>query len=353
MCGYERKNQRHHHYLTVLVNPPTICGFRIQRTQAGIGTATVEAALEFPLLWEFPAGVLRQPSIFRPFPKKGVEPLCCHDGSPDPSGGQPLGLLLEQLLEQTGYRMMLEGQGLEGSVRMENILELKSNLMRYEQENPEGGLSGFLEEIALYTDLDNYDPGADAMVLMTIHAAKGLEFNHVFIAGMDEGIFPGRNALNFPPEIEEERRLAYVAITWAKKSLVITSAQRRLLFGQTVYNQPSRFIQEIPKENANYRDHSVQSAFRQASSAPKVAMPSRRAIDIGVGRSSPPKPAGQSGNFTGKRCATASLAKGWCFLPKPWGDTLLEVEFSKVGIKKIMANYARLSRIKGIEKQQL
>ncbi len=342
-------------YLTVLVNPAD--NLRLSRIinepKRGIGTATVEAALEISAsLGISLLEVLRQPEHFSALSRKKrvLDPfVAMMDHLTHLAESEPLGLLLEQLLEQTGYRMMLEGQGLEGSVRMENILELKSNLIRYEQENPEGGLSGFLEEIALYTDLDNYDPGADAMVLMTIHAAKGLEFNHVFIAGMDEGIFPGRNALNFPPEIEEERRLAYVAITRAKKSLVITSAQRRLLFGQTVYNQPSRFIQEIPKENANYRDHSVQSAFRQASSAPKVAMPSRRAIDIGVGRSSPPKPAGQSGNFLpGEAVRHSVFGEGVVLSAKAMGgDTLLEVEFSKVGIKKIMANYARLSRIKG------
>ncbi len=352
---YERKEIKDMiAYLTVLVNPTD--NLRLSRIinepKRGIGATTVESAQDISAsLGLSLLEVLRQADQFAALAKKkGVLDsfVAMMDELSHLAETQPLDLVLEQLLEKTGYRMMLQGQGIEGAVRMENILELKSNLIRYQQENPEGNLSGFLEEIALYTDLDNYDPGTDAMVLMTIHAAKGLEFDHVFIAGMDEGIFPGRNAINFPPEIEEERRLAYVAITRAKKKLVITSALRRLLFGQTVYNQPSRFIREIPTENGEYLDHTLRKVTRQTAPPLQKTIPrSQSATDIGVGRQTPPKHSGQAGSFqTGERVRHSVFGEGLVLSSKAMGgDTLLEVEFAKVGTKKIMANYARLSRV--------
>ena len=141
---------------------------------------------------------------------------------------------------------MLRADGPEGEARIENIEELKSNMKNYEEENEESSLAGFLEEVALYTDLDNLNQSDDAVVMMTMHSAKGLEFPYIYIVGMEEGIFPSRNIMNFPDELEEERRLAYVGITRAKEQLYLLGAASRMLFGSTTRNRPSRFLDEIP-----------------------------------------------------------------------------------------------------------
>ena len=112
------------------------------------------------------------------------------------------------------------------------------DVYKRQEENAEPSLSGFLEEISLYTDIDKYDPTADNVILMTMHSAKGLEFPYVFIAGMEEGIFPGVQSMYDPAQVEEERRLAYVSLTRAKKQLYISTASQRMLFGQTMRNRP-------------------------------------------------------------------------------------------------------------------
>ena len=154
---------------------------------------------------------------------------------------EPLEIIFDALLDETGYLTMLQLQGFEGQSRIENIDELRSSIIKFSDEMPEGTLSDFLEEVALYTDLDRTDLQEDSVILMTMHSAKGLEFPYVFVAGCEEGIFPGRMSMNSPDEIEEERRLAYVAITRAKKKLYLTTAAQRMLFGQTTWNKPSRF----------------------------------------------------------------------------------------------------------------
>ena len=171
---------------------------------------------------------------------------------------QSLGELFDELLEQTGYMLSLIALGEEGKNRVENVKELKSMMMKYEEENSDGGLSGFLEEVALYTDLDSVNEDEDTVILMTLHSAKGLEYPNVFIVGMEEGIFPGRMS-NTQEELEEERRLAYVGITRAKNRLFLTNAAQRMLFGSTQYNSQSRFIEEIPKELKDSTNASVAS----------------------------------------------------------------------------------------------
>ena len=155
----------------------------------------------------------------------------------------------EELLIRTGYVTMLEGKDdMESRGRLENIRELKSSIVSYCENTDMPTLSGFLEEIALYTDIEQYDAEADAVVMMTMHAAKGLEFPHVFLVGLEEGLFPGSRSLGDPEEMEEERRLCYVAITRAKQSLTICYARQRMLYGRTTTNIASRFVDEIPPE---------------------------------------------------------------------------------------------------------
>lgn len=166
----------------------------------------------------------------------------------------PLDEFFDYLCERSGYLKALQDKALdektrvENTARIENIGELKTNIVTYMQENGEGGLAGFLDESALYTDLDKLDIESDYVPVMTMHSAKGLEFDNVFIIGTEDGIFPSQRVIGFPEEMEEERRLCYVGITRAKKVLTLCCAKQRMLFGKTSYNRPSRFISEIPEE---------------------------------------------------------------------------------------------------------
>ena len=155
--------------------------------------------------------------------------------------------LYDAMLEATGYRRMYEIKNDEESrSRLENIDEMKSNLIEYVSSHEDPSLEDFLSEVSLISDIDRYDETADAVILMTIHNAKGLEFPYVYICGMEEDIFPSYRSTSEPEDLEEERRLAYVGITRAKRHLTLLCARRRMLFGHTAANMPSRFLDEIP-----------------------------------------------------------------------------------------------------------
>ena len=160
----------------------------------------------------------------------------------------------DAVCDQTGYMKALEEKNdLESRGRMENVQELKSNILGFLERDPEDAtLSGFLNEIALYTDLDSVEDSGDSVTLMTIHAAKGLEFPVVYVVGMEEGIFPGSSAQYDQEELEEERRLCYVAMTRAKEKLTLTNCRQRMLYGRTSANRASRFLEEIPQENMRW-----------------------------------------------------------------------------------------------------
>ncbi len=161
----------------------------------------------------------------------------------------PLDVFVTELLRITGYQAMLEAQGEEGQERLQNLGQLVNNVKSYaDQKGEEATLSGYLEEIALISDLDQYNQDSDQVVMMTIHSAKGLEFPYVFLAGLEEGIFPGDRSRYAEEDLEEERRLCYVGITRAKKELHLSSSASRMLFGQTRRNEPSRFLGEIEED---------------------------------------------------------------------------------------------------------
>lgn len=159
--------------------------------------------------------------------------------------------LIESVLNKTGYVQLLQDEGTdEALARIENIDEFVSKAVEYEKSTDEPSLREFLEDIALVADIDNYEPDEDTVVLMTMHSAKGLEFPYVFIVGMEEGMFPTYRVIQYGTneDMEEERRLCYVAITRAKEELFITQAKSRMQHGITQYNAPSRFLKEIPAE---------------------------------------------------------------------------------------------------------
>ena len=257
---------------------------------------------------------------------------------------EPVSEVVSEVIERTGYRTMLLAQGMEGLDRLENIQELISNALAYEKESEAPSLSDFLEEISLVADIDNYDKEADAVVLMTIHSAKGLEFPVVFLPGMEEGIFPGIQSASDPNELEEERRLAYVAITRAKTRLFCLHARERVLYGRTQYNQPSRFLTELP-EDAIDRDDLHRKEERTSSSArkkPTVSAEFTRPAAITV---SAAKESSHSRFQGGDRVVHPSFGTGTVLSVTPMGsDLLYEIAFDTVGTKKLMATFARLKR---------
>jgi DNA helicase-2/ATP-dependent DNA helicase PcrA len=155
----------------------------------------------------------------------------------------------EAVMTDTGYLAAMESKRtIDSRTRVENIKELKSSIQGYMDNHPDGDLAGFLDEVALYSDLDNVDSDENTVTIMTMHSAKGLEFPAVFVVGMEDGLFPGTRSIGEPEEMEEERRLCYVALTRARENLYVSCAHQRMLFGHTTMNKPSRFLDEIPEE---------------------------------------------------------------------------------------------------------
>ena len=242
-------------YLAVLNNPDDSLRLRriINEPKRGIGEATMNTAQQVAeSLGQSLYRTLQTAEEYAPLSGKSralMEFTAMMDGIAESVDEVPLIETLEQVLDQSGYVRALEAKNdMESRGRLENIGELKTTILKYMEETEEPSLSGFLEEIALYTDLDNLSEDDDKVVLMTLHSAKGLEFPYVFITGLEEGIFPGQQAIYEPTELEEERRLAYVGITRAKRELYLTGAAQRMLFGRTTRNRPSRFVGEIPGE---------------------------------------------------------------------------------------------------------
>lgn len=259
----------------------------------------------------------------------------------------PVSQMYDELVRECGYAdMLILKNDEESKGRLENIQELKSNLIEFEKQNEENAtLGAFLDEIALFTDIENYDQETDAIVMMTIHSAKGLEFPTVFLCGVEEGVFPGMRSIGIDEEIEEERRLFYVAATRARKELHISHASSRMLFGQTSYNRPSRFIEEIPKdylditypEAVNIISGGFEKTSREYSSKTKyTAKPSYAASSV------TPKADVKLQSFkAGDRLKHKSFGSGMVITAKPiGGDVLLEIAFDTVGTKRLMLKTA-------------
>ena len=272
--------------------------------------------------------------------------------------------ILSALFVESGYKDMLVAEGFEGRGKIENITELINGAVEYEQrciaEQTEPTAHGFLEEISLITDVDKYDEDADAVVLMTIHAAKGLEFPSVFIAGMEEGIFPSQQNFGEPSELSEERRLCYVAITRAKERLFITSASQRMMYGKTAYSRPSRFVAEIPRSLVfteeqrkapprinDYGYRRSRDDFAEARSFKEL----NRRVDLGAPAQKEKKGAEKYGIEKlphGMRVMHLSFGEGVILSSRDMGgDVLYEVVFDNpaIGRKKLMATYAKLQKL--------
>ena len=390
-------------YLRVLNNPGDEVSLRriINQPKRGIGDTTVEnaAAIAAGLgmsLYDVLKNAGDYPDISRAASKISgfialIEELRQEMENPE----IPLHTLYADMLDKTGYLAMWQAQGDAETGRVENLEELSSSIRQYEKNAGDdyADLAGFLEEQALMTDIDNYDGDADAAVLMTMHAAKGLEFPVVLLPGFEDGIFPGYQTMFDPVELEEDRRLCYVAITRAREQLYITRAQSRMLYGKTNRNAPSRFIADIPTGLTEEIDRSTHTsgfgsdfgggryggdfggrygggyggqtsfgntggysytASRQTATERKPAsftQPVSRpaaASRMTVG-STTPKTAPATGGCAfkaGDVVSHASFGTGKIINTTPMaGDTLLVIDFDKAGQKKLMANYAKLTKV--------
>ena len=256
--------------------------------------------------------------------------------------------LFEYIVDKTGYMDMLKSQGLESQKRIENLAELSSMLITYEQENEDANLAGYLEEVTLMTDVDNYDEELDAVIMMTMHSAKGLEFPVVFLPGLEEGIFPGMQAIFNPEQIEEERRLAYVGITRSKEQLYFTQVRNRMIFGSTARNKCSRFIKEIPEELLEQKTSIIPGATIKKDAEPNkrqvirtTLINSARKFGMGENESE------SKNNFKpGDNVKHKTFGKGMVINTTKMGnDFLIEIIFEKVGTKKLMANFSNLKKI--------
>ena len=271
----------------------------------------------------------------------------------------------DEVLERTGYAAMLQAKPTEeNKTRLENVRELKSSINSYVENAELPSLAGFLEEIALYTDLEQYNETDDAVVMMTMHSAKGLEFPHVFLVGFEDGLFPGMRAIGDREEMEEERRLCYVAITRAKKTLTITHAKQRMLYGRTNAALKSRFLNEIPEScvvhkggyhpRAEYGTGSYGSSFGSFGSryedsyggyesqyqkrpAPKTESRAR----VPAATVAPKQPTAFLDLNKGDMVMHAAFGRGMVLsVMKMGGDALLEIAFDDIGTKRLMAKTA-------------
>ena len=265
--------------------------------------------------------------------------------------GMSLPDFYEELLIRSGYVDMLQAKDTEeNQSRLENVRELKSSILAYMENQTEPTLSGFLEEISLYTDIENYNEGDDAIVMMTMHSSKGLEFPHVFLVGFEDGLFPGMRAIGDREEMEEERRLCYVAITRAKQTLTISHARQRMLYGRTAAAMQSRFLRELPEDGVqrkggyqtpqHFTGYGGDFAYGYPSTVTPAYRNAPKQTTFSNTASSVEKVSYLELN-KGDMVQHAAFGRGMVLtVVKMGGDALLEIAFDEIGTKKLMAKTA-------------
>ncbi len=342
-------------YLCVIANPEDDLRLRriINTPPRGIGARTIElaagiAAREQKPLYDVVRRAAEYEDLRRAAPKLFafvdlMEDLrrANKELSPDE--------LYDLLVEKSGYRAALEAKNTtEDTARLENISELKTNIIQYMTDTGDTTLEGFLDDVALYTDLDAMSQDTDCVSMMTMHSAKGLEFPTVFIVGMEEGIFPGLRTIGYPEEMEEERRLCYVAMTRAQQHLYLTCARQRMLFGKTTSNLPSRFADEIPEAHLDKGGVSPNQSrpvfdddfgdgghMEYHASRRRANAPARNAPVAPIGAKTLPK------FETGDRIQHKAFGPGEIVKMTPMGgDALVEIAFDGVGVKRLMLRAA-------------
>ncbi len=343
-------------YLCIINNPADDLRLTriINNPPRGLGAKTMETAQRLAAAEQKPLyAVVSNPGGYAPLEKAAgklsafaamIQKLqgLLEDGTPLPE-------FYDAVMEETQYALMLQAKPTEENItRLENIRELKSSIENYVQTTENPTLAGFLEEVALYTDIEEYNDGDNAIVMMTMHASKGLEFPHVFLVGFEDGLFPGMRSIGDNEEMEEERRLCYVAITRAKKTLTISHARQRMLYGRTSSSLPSRFLREIPEDCVVKKGLSSRSpgagAYGFRSFGDHWQSPG-----TGFGAAARPKilhPQEEKASFVpqlrqGDMVEHTAFGRGLVLSALNMGsDALLEIAFDKVGTKKLMEKTA-------------
>ena len=336
-------------YLQVINNPHDDIRLRriINKPKRAIGDATMTKVAEIGAgIGESVYSVIRHASDYPTLSRAAVKLenfAKLIDGliEASESGDYSIAELYNLILEHTDYKNYLIAEKDDYEQRIENIDELSSNIIKFQEDyGDEATLGAFLDEISLMTDIDNYDAETDSVVMMTLHSAKGLEFPVVFIPGMEDGVFPSMATIMESGELNEERRLAYVGITRAKEKLYLIKTRERMLFGSTTHNRESRFVTEIPGElvertgNENvYANHKFeyqpQQKFDPFAKKKPVTKPSSNKYSVG------------------NTVYHKVFGTGMVLTATPMGnDTMLEIAFDKVGTKTLMANFAKMEIIK-------
>ena len=341
-------------YLSFINNHNDMLRFRriINEPKRGIGDSTLTIIEDISRdLKLSPFDVLKNCEEYAPLSKKVTALKNAYqmfEFLTEKSEELPLDEFLDVLLDKTGYLDSLKA--LENAdTKIENVQELRTSMVQYMEQADEPSLSGFLEEVALYTEADRDDGSGDKVTLMTVHSAKGLEYENIFVIGMDDGIFPSARSFDSEDDMEEERRLAYVAITRAKKHLYLTNARQRMLFGQTQHNVTSRFMKEIGSELVEKHDNAA--AMKQQLEAEDKSVTEVRSATLQQQLARSKKTAGcapkEAVAYTaGEKVSHSIFGEGVIVSVKPMAnDSMLEIAFDKVGTKKIMANYAKLKKL--------
>jgi len=346
-------------YLSVIANPnDTVRLARIiNEPKRGIGDSTFDKLIRISEDLSLPVmDVMRSASDY-PMLSRGAGKLSAFAAFIDEciefSEQNPIEELLRKVVNESGYIDSLDLDRERKQDRLENLDQLVNNIKLFEENNEDATLNDFLQEISLMTDIDNYNSDSDSVVMMTVHSAKGLEFNTVFLIGMEENIFPSELSIQEGSAgIEEERRLAYVAVTRAKKHLFLSSCKYRMLFGMTRVNPESRFVAEIEqslleKSEENKREEeqrSRQRAYRRGTEIPRGGSKPKSRPDFPF-----KKPAQVSSETykVGDTVRHKTFGEGVVLSASAMGnDTMLEVAFINGTTKKLMANFARLEKVK-------
>lgn len=342
-------------YLAFINNPFDILRFKriINEPKRGVGDATITLIEEISRdLNISPFGIMKKSDEYAPLAKKSstLKSIAgLFENLIEKSYTMPLDEFYDFMLENTGYLEYVKT--LENAdTRIEYIQEMRSSVVQYMHTAPCPTLGGFLEDIVLYTEADRDNSSDDKVTLMTVHSAKGLEYENVFVIGMEEGIFPNSRSLDNEESLEEERRLAYVAITRAKNNLYLTSASQRMLFGQTHRNITSRFMREIGNEFIEKHDNAAAMRHKVNSNDNPVTAVHSSTLQQQLARnkmhSAAPAASGNAAYSVGERVQHNVFGDGTIISSKPMAnDAMLEIAFDNVGTKRIMANLARLKKL--------
>ncbi|MDE6665671.1 MAG: UvrD-helicase domain-containing protein [Ruminococcus sp.] len=342
-------------YLAFVNNPNDMLRFKriINEPKRNIGDATVALIEDISRdLNISPFGVMKRCEEYTPLAKKTAalkNAAALFETLIEKSYELPLDEFFDYTLEKTGYLEYLKT--LENAdTKIENTEEFRSSIVQYMQSTPNPTLNGFLEDIVLYTEADRDDNSEDKVTLMTVHSAKGLEYENIFVVGMEEGIFPASRSLDSEENLEEERRLAYVAITRAKKKLYLTSAGQRMLFGQIQRNITSRFMREIGNELIEKHDNAARMKNKVNNNDNPVTAVHSSTLQQQLARNKmhavTPAKTENTSYSAGERVQHNVFGNGTIISSKPMAnDALLEITFDNAGTKRIMANHAKLKKL--------